>query len=102
MLLEIYGVNYYLHLTATSVGSHLDVQIVDEAFCETPLITKHGNASEISEMAERYSGMQIIDQQKLKIAEYYRRVQYPESEKIQDLDMECHQISPRVMAESGV
>ena len=75
MLLEIYGINYFLHLTAATVGSHLDVQIVDEAFYETPFAGESGNASEVNELVECYSGMKIIDQQKLEIAEYYRRVQ---------------------------
>jgi len=70
MLLDIFGISYYLQLSANQNGSGFDVRIVDEAFCRVSLIETAENSSKVSDLLELYSGMQLDDEQKFEIAQY--------------------------------
>lgn len=71
MLLELFGMNYILHLTASEKSPVMDLRVVDEAFCRAPLAAEIEEVPEILSLFESYTGIILDELHKLKVVKYF-------------------------------
>ena len=75
MLLNIFGMEYFLDLALKRGDPFLKLRIVDEAFRSASYDGKASTAAAVVELVEQYAGVKLEDRNQMQITHYFKWMQ---------------------------